>query len=252
MINYILADYKRILTRVPRIIFLVLFEAAFVGVVLHTWKRYAGNYTSVSLMDSSFSFFGLMFTYIMCLVDFIQGFSFDFRAKTIQVALGIGVSRMKVIIAKLIQITLVMLTDLMVTLGVLGVLSAIVGVTLVGHQISYLLLTGLGAILLVACSVSLLLPLVFRTQSMLLAMIGFVILVPGFPSSLIRMASSVAPLFIQRLQLDQYAHDNCVNMFTSNLIQGSFQLWPFIGVIAWFALGIYLTWLAFRKMELDF
>ncbi len=252
MINYILADYKRILTRIPRMIFIIIYEAIFVGVVLNQWNRYAGNFTSVSLMDSAFSFFGIWFAYVVCLVDFIQGFSFDFRAKTIQVALGIGVSRLKVIISKLIQIALVMLTDLLITLGVLGILSAVVGVTLAGHQISYLFLGGLGSILLATCSASLMLPLIFRTQSMLLAMVGFLILVPGFPASLIRMASTIAPLFIQRLQLDKFSHDNCVNLFITNTIQGSFQLWPVIGTIAWFALGIYLSWLSFRKMELDF
>lgn len=252
MMNYILADYKRILTRIPRVIFMIIYEVIFIAVVLKMWERSAGNFTSVSLMDSSFSFFGMWFAYVVCLVDFIHGFSMDFRAKTIQVALGIGVSRMKVVIAKLIQIALVMLTDLIITFGVLGVLSAVVGVTLVGHQIAYLFLGGVGSILVAVCSASLLMPLIFRTQNMLLAMVGFFILVPGFPASLIRLGSSLAPLFIQRLQLDKLSHDSCVNLFITNIIQGNFQLWPLIGTIAWFALGIYLSWLSFRKMELDF
>ena len=252
MLNYIRADYKRILTRVPRVIFLILFEIVFAGYVIHSWSKAAGNFTSVSLMNSASTFFAIWFNYTICLVDFVQGFNYDFRAKTIQVALGLGVSRLKVVMAKLIQLSLVMLTDLAVTFVVLGGLSVFTGIYLNPQQFGYLLLNGLNCVVLVACSAGLLMPLIFRTQSMVLALFGFFILVPGFHTSAVRLAVRFGPEFLQRMQLDQYFHDNCINLVFTNAIQGAFQLWPIIGTIAWFAIGIYLTWLAFRKMELDF
>ena len=252
MLNYIRADYKRILTRVPRVIFLILFEIVFAGYVIHSWSKAAGNFTSVSLMNSASTFFAIWFNYTICLVDFVQGFNYDFRAKTIQVALGLGVSRLKVIMAKLIQLSLVMLTDLAVTFVVLGGLSVFTGIYLNPQQFGYLLLNGLNCVVLVACSAGLLMPLIFRTQSMVLALIGFFILVPGFHTTAVRLAVRLAPEFVQRMQPDQYFHDSCINLTFTNAIQGAFQLWPLIGTIAWFAIGIYLTWLAFRKMELDF
>ena len=252
MLNYIRADYKRILTRVPRVIFLILFEIVFAGYVLNSWSKAAGNFTSVSLTNSASTFFAMWFNMTICLVDFVQGFNYDFRAKTIQAALGLGVSRLKVIMAKLIQISLVMLTDLAVTFVVLGGLSVFTGIYLNPQQLGYLLLNGLNGVVLVACSAGLLMPLIFRTQSMVLAVFGFFILVPGFHTSAVRLAVRLGPEFLQRMQLDQFFHDNCINLTFTNAIQGAFQLWPIIGTIAWFAIGVYLTWLIFHKMELDF
>ena len=252
MLNYIRADYKRILTRLPRIILLVLFEAAFMFHILNSWNKAAGNFTSVSMMNAASTFFKMWILFFIGISAFHQTFAFDFRAKTIQVALGLGISRLKVVIAKLIQLALVMLTDLLITCGVLGILSVITGVYLNAEQFGFLLTTGLGAILLVTCSVSLLMPLIFRTQSMVLGLIGYFILVPGLMTLAVRTLIRLAPEFLQRMQPDRYFHDSCINMLVTNAIQHAFQLWPLIGTIAWFAIGICLTWLAFRKMELDF
>ena len=252
MVNYIVADYKRVISRIPRIIFLLIYEVVFAAVILNKWSKAAGNFTSVSLMNSASTFFAMWFNMTICLVDFVQGFNYDFRAKTIQVVLGLGITRLKVIMAKLIQISLVMLTDLAVTFAVLGGLSVFMGIYVNPQQFGYLLLNGLNCIVLVACSAGLLMPLIFRTQSMVLAVFGFFILVPGFHTSAVRLAVRFGPEFLQRMQLDQYFHDSCINLAFTNAIQGAFQLWPIIGTIAWFAIGIYLTWLAFRKMELDF
>ena len=252
MLNYIRADYKRIATRIPRIILLVLFEAVFMFHILNSWNKAAGNFTSISMMNAASTFFKIWIEFLIGIMAFHQTFAFDFRAKTIQVALGLGISRLKVVIAKVIQLALVMLTDLLLTCGVLGLLSVITGVYLNFEQFGYLLTTGLGSILLVTCSVSLLMPLIFRTQNMVLGLIGYFIMVPGLLTLAVRTLVRLAPEFVQRLQLDHYFHDSCINMLVTNAVQNAFQLWPLIGTIVWFAIGIYLTWLAFRKMELDF
>lgn len=252
MINYILADYKRVVSRIPRIVFLVIYQVIFILYVMNKITKAAGTYTSVSLIEHSNSFFSFWFLCVVCLVDFIQSFSFDFRAKTIQVALGIGISRLQVILAKLIQTTLVMLTDFVITMATFGILTLIAGTPLAGHQLGYIIANGLGSILLSTCSISLLLPLVFRTQNMVMAMVGYFIMAPGVITGAVRYLVRMGPAFLARLQLDRYCHDCCCKLIQTNAIQGTFQLWPVIGAIAWFAIGIYLTWILFRKMELDF
>ena len=252
MINYILADYKRISTRVPRVILLVIYQAVFIGYIIYKFNRAAGNFTSVNLVETSTYYIGSFMLFILFLADCIQSFSFDFRAKTVQVALGIGISRLKVVFAKLVQVALVMLTDLVITLISFGIVSAVLGISLAGHQINYVISYGFGTFLLAICSVTLLMPLIFRVQNMVLTMVGYFLLVPGFISDIARSLLRLAPTFLQRLQLDRYFHDSCCNLIQSNAIQGNFQLWPVIAVIIWFVIGIYLTWLVFRKMELDF
>lgn len=252
MVNYILADYKRVVRRLPRIFFLVIFEAVFAFVILNNWSKASGNYNSVSLVEDSELFFSLWFTHILCLITFVQSFSHDFSSKTIQAALGIGISRLKVILSKLIQTTLVILTDLLVTYGVLGVLCAVTGNTLTGNQIMYLVFNGLGCLLTSSLSICLVLPLVFRIQSMPMSMIGCFALTLGVPSMVMRWVTRIGPAFLARLELDRFTHDSCADLLVSNAISGNFQLVPLIGVIVWYSVGIYLTWLFFRKMELDF
>ena len=252
MLNYILADYKRVFTRVPHIVLVVLYQAAFIGFVLFKHWRFAGTYTSVTLLDNGTAFYATWMLVIVFLADFIQSFSFDFRAKTIQVALGIGISRRDVILAKLAQMALVMLTDFVITFATFFILSAALGLPLAGHQVNFVLCSGLSTVALAVCSVSLLLPLVFRTQNMLLSMVAYLCLATGWITSWVRDLSRLGPEFIARLELEKYCYDKCISLVQSNAIQHTFQLWPVIGTIAWFSLGVYLTWLAFRKMELDF
>ena len=123
MVNYILADYKRVLGRIPRIVVLAVFELVFIFSVMSSWKNAAGTYTSVKLLESTSTFLGTSFMLFIGTMDFIQSFNYDFSAKTIQVAIGIGISRLQIIISKLIQSTLVILTDALVTIGIFFVLS---------------------------------------------------------------------------------------------------------------------------------
>lgn len=252
MANYILADYKRIVSRIPRLVFLVIYEAVFVIFVLIKWSNASGNYNSVALLEHTYYFFTTWFSHVLCLVDIIHSFSYDFSAKTIQVALGIGVSRLQVILSKLIQAALVMLTDFLVTFGVFGILCAVTGTPMAGHQIMTIIHYGMGSILLAVLSICLLLPLVFRTQNMVMTMIGYYVLTLGAITSLLRWISRLGPVFLARLQLERLTHDSCVEQVLTNALTGNFQLMPWIGVVIWFAIGIYTTWLCFRKMELDF
>ena len=52
--------------------------------------------------------------------------------------------------------------------------------------------------------------------------------------------------------IHRYTHANCANVIVTNATTGNFQLWPYLDVITWDAIGISLSWLFFRKMELDF
>ena len=252
MLHYILADYKRVISRIPRIVFLVIYEAIFAFIVLSKWSKAAGNYNSVALLEDSDLFFSIWFSMIVCLVDFVHSFSYDFNAKTIQVALGIGITRLQVIVSKLIQTTLVILTDLLVTFGVFGVLCAITGCSLAGHQILYAIYNGFGNVLLGSLSVCLVMPLIFRTQNMVMSMVGCFALLVDIPNMILRWITRLGPVFLARIEMDRYTHGNCANVIVTNAVTGNFQLWPYIGAIAWYAVGIYMTWLFFRKMELDF
>lgn len=243
---------KRVLGRIPRIIVLAVFELVFIFSVMSSWKSAAGTYTSVKLLESTSTFLGTSFMLFIGTMDFIQSFNYDFSAKTIQVAIGIGISRLQIIISKLIQTTLVILTDALVTIGIFFVLSFITRSSLAPHQFGELFIKASSCILLVSCATALTMPLIFRTKSMIIPLICFSVLWLGLVTYALRMILRNAPTFVTSLQLDRLTHDSCIGEILTDALIGRFQLMPWIGTVFWFALGIYLTWLAFRKMELDF
>ena len=252
MINYILADFKRIAFRVPRLITLAIFELCFIGFIILKWRTAFGAYNSVSFLANSNTFYGTVFLLTITVVDFVHSFSYDFRAKTIQVAIGIGISRLQLIVCKLIQTTLVILTDLLITYVVMAVLCLVTGNVLTGHQAVQVLAQGLASLLLASCSAALTMPLVFRTQNMIMSMIAYILLQSGIFTNILHWISRSAPEIIVRLQLERLTHDSCIGLMQMNMLMGHVQILPLLGIIFYFALGIYLTWLAFRKLELDF
>ena len=252
MINYILADYKRVLGRIPRIVVLAIYEVIFIYSVMNSWIGSAGNFTSVNLLETAASFFGNAFMCLIVTIDFIQSFTYDFSCKTIQVAIGLGISRLNIVISKLIQTMLIILTDILITFGVLTVLSFITGAPLAAHQNKEILIKGFNIVLLASCSIALSMPLVFRTKSMILSMVSYFFLWTGLITYAIETLTARAPEFVLRLQLNRLTHDSCIGEILTDALIGRFRLMPCIGLALWFAIGIYLTWISFRKMELDF
>lgn len=252
MVNYILADYKRILSRIPRIVFVVGYSLVFFFMVMNDWNKAVGAYNSVQLMNRSSIFFYSLGAITIGLVDVITSFSNDFKAKTMQVAIGRGVSRLQVLICKLIQIALVVLTDMLLLCAVLGVLCIITGNPLAPSQLFMVFMNVVNVLLNTACTTSLLLFLIYRLQNMLITMIAYLFVSMGSISGILRWITRVGPEFLLRLQLENYTFEKCLEGFRTHALMGAFHFGNFVGIWIFLALGVLLGWLAFRKMELDF
>lgn len=251
MKNYILADYKRIVSHIPRILLIAVYELIFFAVVIVKWSKAGDSYNSVSLMGHASTFIYSLAAITIGLVDFLSSFAYDFQSRTIQVAIGVGISRLKVIISKLIQIALLVLTDLLLTCSVLTLLCIITGIQLAPQQILLVFVNCANALLTTCCSASLVFFLVFRLQSLLLPMVAYFLVALGSIAGLLRWLSRNGPAILARLHLENYTFENCLEQLRTHILMGSFDLVSFCGIFAIMALGVYICWLFFRKLELQ-
>lgn len=99
MLDYITADYIRIMKRVPRIIGLVLYFIAMIIFMMVRFNSTTSNWTSVSFVSATNSF--IIFFSLFCgLFEFLSAISDDLKAKTMQVAIGLGISRSKLLLRR--------------------------------------------------------------------------------------------------------------------------------------------------------
>ena len=110
MKQYFLADYRRAMTCRPHLVEIVLMAVAVI--LMAVWGRFTvdGNWNAVSYL-SAISFPLSFMAMFLGLFDILAVFSEDFKAKTMQVAIGRGVSRTQVVLTKLLDVAMVLLTD---------------------------------------------------------------------------------------------------------------------------------------------
>lgn len=247
MSNYIKADLWRMERRLPRIIIIVLFNLVMGGVIIYTSTQDTWN--SVFFMDRLL--LGVKLAGILCaIIEFISVFSEDFRAKTMQIAIGGGMKRRHVILVKFADFMIAMAGDY-ILLSLVGiVLALITRVQPNGEQIVDYFITILGYLLSVAGYYSLSLIAVFYLQSVLMPMIVFLVLNCGFAHMLLEYLFKLEA--VQPLNLNRFTLSYNADLFMSRLVLGSFKWSAFIAIVIYIAAGYLLSSILFKKKELEF
>lgn len=248
MLNYIHADLHRIFRRIPRCVFIILFYAIILGV--ECYQAVSKSYNSVNLMADSPTFFGIA-SLVLGIVELQSVFSDDFRAKTMQIAIGLGLSRPKVVLVKLLDVAILSVVDQMVLmfLFILGGMGC--GISLLGDQIRMLVVSALGCALSTILMTALTMIPLFYLQSTSLAILFF-LLISADPLQLILAMFSTNEIVLN-LHLQELPYSVVTSTLTTQLALGNTLPIPqLLGTIAYLVLAYGLTVLVFRKRELDF
>lgn len=252
MLNYIRADYKRIAGRGNRVALMVIYMIALLAMLLIPWLRKPDEWNSVRFMDAMVTPVLHVYPVLMGLVCFVTTFADDFRCKTMQVAIGIGVSRNKVVISKLIQYALVVLTDL-VAIGVVSAVIAVVsGANVTAAHTLKIFIDFLGAWLNCIGYASICMIIVFQLQGITVAMLVFLAFSSQLPYFLLRMLTRFGPQTFSRLHLEKLTLDYSLEVLRSNLIMGKLNFSAIMGVVIYIGIGLVCSCMIFRKRELDF
>lgn len=247
MINYIKADMWRMERRLPRVIAIILMNIVMAGAIIYSSNQDSWN--SVLYMDRLM--FGVQMAGVACgILEFIAVFSEDFKAKTMQIAIGSGMQRRHVIVVKFVDFVLALIGDYLF-LTLMGIVLAFVTqVHPNGEQMLDYGIKVLGYLLSQVGFYSLSLIFVFSLQSSLLPLITYVVLSCGLFHTLLNYLFKLKA--VQPLNLDRFTLTYNSEMFISRLMVGSFKFSAFIAIAIYIAAGYFFSTLVFKNKELEF
>lgn len=246
MSNYICADLKRILFRLPRVIMTLLIYAIMLCVAAFTY--YTG-WSSINFVNN-IQMYILMLPIMLGLVELIAVYSDDFRAKTMQVAIGLGISRAKVVCCKLIEVILLAAIDIAVLAVLILGTAVFLEAGLSVAQNRELLLALLMAGVIIVGYISLTMIVMFYNQGTGLGRIVYLALACGGVSSLIQLTALID--FLAPLRLDSLILTHFLDVGRARLLIGIFDVKCFIGILLYIVASTGVTIFLFRKRELEF
>lgn len=250
MRNYIRADVKRILQRSSHLFSMLLLFALYT-LILYLTNR-GSQVTSVTLVASACNYLDWLLVFFG-LFEMIAVFSEDFKVKTMQVAIGLGVSRNKVVVCKLLETIILLVLDCIVivllTLAIGTVLGVSIAPAILMDVVIALVVKG---ILAQAAVSSLTMIVMFVTQSTILSIFVYMLLGLG----VVNLVLSLLPMFgvtmLESLNLNRLTLSYQVGAFYTRAILGSFDAAAFLVVAVYTVIGIFCTCKLFGKRELDF
>lgn len=248
MLNYIHADLHRIFRRTPRLVFVILVYAITLGVEMY--QAVSRSYNSVNLLASAPTAFETV-ALILGIVEIQNVLADDFRAKTMQITIGLGVSRPKVVLTKLIDFMVLLLTDMLV-LAVLFILGGLgCGIHLMADQVHLLMVTAIGDMVYMTIAAAITMIPVFYLQSTALAILFFLIISIDPVNMILSMLGNKE--IVMNLHLQALPYSAVANTLTTQLsLRNAVPVPQLIGVIVYLVAAYALTVLVFKKRELEF
>lgn len=249
MLNYIRADMHRITRRVPRIVIVVLILViAAVNMLSNAVSDQLNSIGFMAQIPFLFTIVGAIFG----MVEIMSVFSDDFRAKTMQVAIGLGVSRRHVVLAKTIEYALLNLVDMLVLSGMLMGGTAAVGIGLSGDDVYQILVRAFFAMINSVIPAMFTMIPIFYLQGTGLAAVLFLVFYIDPLAQVISFGFSMNEIVI-RLHLNELPYtamaNNALNAIT---LHTSFPLKQLLGLVIYIVAAYVLTALVFNKRELEF
>lgn len=246
MKNYLYADFHRIMTKKSRI-FLTFLLGIIDFIVVFMRARSAPNDIQATYEIGNFD---VIYMIIIVMITIMISFQDDFRAKSMQAALGNGVKRHQIVLVKWFNLILISVLSL-VFLTILEFIPLII-LNRVSNSfvISQVLLNQLIIICTIAVTTALSLLVLFQTQTALLGVLAYAYLTMSITSILFFMA--ISNKLVQRFQLWNIDAADQMKTFLTKLSFGQFDIRNFLILAFYFALGIGGSIYLFRKKELDF
>lgn len=246
MNRYLKADFYRIFGRVSRYITLLILFIAF-GAILFAISDGATPY---GMVETVTQIVNTVVVPVFGLVEYGVVYSDDLKAKTMQIAIGTGVSRKKVIFTKWLEIVLLTALDLAVFLLIAFVVSRVRGVVFSGEPLRDVLILSGFSLVKLAGAAAITSILLFGTMNATLGMILFIAAAFGILYFLVSAIITIGPL--ESLHLDQYLFSSLLEAAKSRAVIGTISVPHIVGIIVYLVVFYLIACRAFRKVELEF
>ena len=245
MMNYIKADLLRIAKRIPRYIVLVLGLAAFAAIIL-TAAEGKSVYEIVDTVTDVMPYICAIFG----IIEFAFVYTDDLKAKTMQIAIGHGLSRSRVVLAKWIEHTFMCLLDCILIVIEILVCSAIRGAMFSGEPAADVFLLMLFGVIKVIGATGITMIVVFVTFNPVLCIITYICAVLGIINMIFDIIVTIGPL--ENLELGRFLFSTLLETARSRALVGTVSVGHLLGVLIYLAVFYFITVKLFEKRELEF
>ena len=250
MLNYIRADVKRILRSSSHLFLMILVFAVYFSVLYFPNRNM--QVTPVSLVVSACGVLEWVMLFIG-LFEMIAIFSEDFKVKTMQIAIGLGVTRTQVVLCKLFEVLALLVLDCLMVIAITMLSGAALGFTIplkvLMDVVRVLLVHGL-----LGCAVftSLTMIVLFVTHSMILSIFTYCFV--GI--DIVGILLSLLPMFgfewIENLNLNRLTLSYLAGIVNTRLALGTVDIGGLVGLLIYMGIGLFATCKLFQKRELEF
>lgn len=242
MINYIKADLLRVLTKKSRILFLAACVACGLAILYFSGTRakdmYGSLFTAISLMPM-----------LVGIVEIPVLFGDEFKARSMQMAIGRGISRRKIVNAKFVETFLVGIIDMIPICLIFTAVAAIASPGVLQLNMMDLFIQIIISTLAFYMTVCLIMPVLFSTQSVFLGIVLFI----AISSNVIPMGIAFAEdgLGIAKLHLAQYLMSSNIDLLQAQWGLGLFSFKAAIILGIYFIVSFGASTYAYKMKELE-
>lgn len=246
MLGYMRADIKRVGRRIPRLIVLALLYILTVVAL----AEISAEDVSISALMILFEHYVVgYFPLVIGTVEIAVILGDDFRARTMQQAIGMGVSRTRIVLCKLLDIAILILVDIVVFGAVILVANSVFHLGMNVDTVRELLLALIGAWVKSAACGSLSLILAFSAQNALFGILTYIALSSGIVKALLDMVLGMKAL--ATLHLERFLLTAELNTFFTHALLGYFDIGALIAVLLYVAAGAAAAACLFKDVELE-
>ena len=246
MRRYMNADLSRIYSRKPRIIILLIF---FILCAVNCIFSASAATSMASLASDCLNTVGLVCT-IFGVIEIVYVYGDDFKAKTIQVAIGTGIKRQKIVHAKLLEYMICVFTDIVIA-TVITVVCAIItkgmtGNLYVSDVIVFVFIEWFKVVAALATSMF----LMYIGEGIIATLLAYLLLAGGVITSVIQLLAPLAGL--SELHLHTYTLSSQVSTLQARLELGYLNWVSLLIILLHMMFGFALASILFKNKELEF
>lgn len=246
MKNFIKADFLRVFTKPLRYVILVIFTLNLIGILIYQAIKGYSDISMTNLMVGGNPIYGML----VMLVYIFTIFGDDFKAKNLQAAIGMGVSRYQVVLGKFITYCSIMIIDLVFFTVFHTVIVALMGHLVTGQVFAEICVNLLSELLKGILGMAIAMMIAFITQSPTVASLVYIIMQLNALGFI--MEYLLAFKIVGKLHIATHYSTPAVNNFVNRLWLGIFDGGSFLVILAYLAVSIGVSILVFTKRELEF
>ena len=243
MSKYIIADVKRVLKIVSYwiiVILMIWFCSSFAT---------TGGVTSIDMVDAVKTLF--VYACVPCgFLEIIYILGEDLKARKAQIAIGVGVSKGKVIIAKWIECIIIATIQQGLLLLAVFLYALKENAAFSASDWREVILVVIMSIVTTGVYLALVFPIITAAGGTSLAMVIYIFLSTGLINKGLSYLELLRP--IQRLHIIGKTPTNLINVCRSRMVLGTFALGQWIGVVLFIVAFLGLSVFIYQRQELEF